>query len=120
MFCSFDNDTARIVISFGADNSSSSHADNCKNNFWVLCEGPTFEAISNFGSSEKNFSINFSKANTKFCLSLLYNTDNSYFFLNGKKSLSLKPSKKMLTFKHSFVLKAYLMDLVPLSLEKYF
>ena len=30
---SFDNDTARNVIIFGADNSSSSHADNCKNNF---------------------------------------------------------------------------------------
>ena len=30
---SFDNDTARNVISFGTDNSFSSHADDCKNNF---------------------------------------------------------------------------------------
>ena len=30
---SFDNDTARNVIIFGVDNSSSSHADNSKNNF---------------------------------------------------------------------------------------
>ena len=30
---SFDNDTARNVINFGVDNSSSSHADYHKNNF---------------------------------------------------------------------------------------
>ena len=32
-FWSFDNDTARNVIIFGVDNNSSSHADNCMNNF---------------------------------------------------------------------------------------
>ena len=31
---SFDNDTARNVINLGIDNSSSSHADNCRNNFF--------------------------------------------------------------------------------------
>ena len=31
---SFDNDTARNVINFGIDNSSSSHDDNCRNNFF--------------------------------------------------------------------------------------
>ena len=30
---SFDNDTARNIIIFGVNNSSSFHADNCKNNF---------------------------------------------------------------------------------------
>ena len=30
---SFDNDTARNIIIFGVNNNSSSHADNCKNNF---------------------------------------------------------------------------------------
>ena len=30
---SFGNDYARDVIIFGVDNSSSSHADNCKNDF---------------------------------------------------------------------------------------
>ena len=32
-FWSFDNDTARNVKTFGVDNVSSSHSDNCKNNF---------------------------------------------------------------------------------------
>ena len=34
---------------------------------------------------KKKFDINFSKANTKVCLSLQYNADNSYLFVNGKK-----------------------------------
>ena len=33
---------------------------------------------------KKKFSINFSKGNTKFCLSLHCNGDNSYLFVNGK------------------------------------
>ena len=39
---SFDNDAARNVIIVGVDSSSSSHADNGKNNFLVLGEDPTF------------------------------------------------------------------------------
>ena len=38
---SLDNGTARNVIIFGVDNSSSSHDENRKNNFLVLGEGPT-------------------------------------------------------------------------------
>ena len=32
---SFENSTARNVIIFGVDSSSSSHVDNCKNNFLI-------------------------------------------------------------------------------------
>ena len=63
----FDNYTARNIAIFGVDNSSSSHIDNPKHNFSVLDEGPT----------EKKLSIKFSKSNTKFCLSLHYNGDES-------------------------------------------
>ena len=78
---SFDIDTARNVLIFGVDNSSSSYVES-KNNFLVLGEGPTFRINGSFGSPEKNVSINFSKANTKLCLSLHYNADNSYLFAN--------------------------------------
>ena len=37
-----------------------------------------------FSAPKKKFSINFSKAITKFCLGLLYNVDNIYLFVNGK------------------------------------
>ena len=40
-FWSFHNDTARNVVIFSVDNSSSSHFDNPKNNFLVLGKGPT-------------------------------------------------------------------------------
>ena len=75
---SFDNDFARNVIIFGVDNSSSSHSDNCKNNFSVLGEVPTYGINGSFGSPEKTFDANFSKANTKFCLSLHYNADKLF------------------------------------------
>ena len=65
---SFNNDIVRNVIIFGVDNSLSSDADDRNNNFLVLGEGPTFGINGSFGSSEKNLSINFSKANTKFAL----------------------------------------------------
>ena len=51
---SFNSETARNVMIFGVDNSSSSHADNHKNNFLILGEGPTFEINGSFGSSEKS------------------------------------------------------------------
>ena len=49
---SFDNDEARNVIIIGVDNSSSSHADNRKNNFLVLGEGPTFGTDKSIDKSD--------------------------------------------------------------------
>ena len=34
----------------------------------------------------KKISTNFTKGNTKFCLHLHYNTDNSYVFVNENKN----------------------------------
>ena len=67
------------------DSSSSSHADNCKNNILALGEGDLLGINGSFGATEKKFSIDFSKAKTKCCLSLHYNGDNSYLFVNGKE-----------------------------------
>ena len=69
---SFDNDTTKNVVIFIVDNGSSSHADNCKNSFLVLGDDPTFGINGSVGSAEIKFSINFSKAIKKFCLSLHY------------------------------------------------
>ena len=59
---SFDNDFARNFVISGVDNTSSSHADNRKNKFLVLGEGPTYGINGSFGSPEKKFSINLTKA----------------------------------------------------------
>ena len=52
---SFEDNFARNVIIFGADNSSSPHSDNRKNNFLILGQGPTYGINENFGSSEEKF-----------------------------------------------------------------
>ena len=88
---SFNNDTARNVIIFGADNSSSSHADN-------------FGINGSFGAPEKKFSNNFAKANTKFCLSLHYNADNSYLIVNGKGIFKFKADNENVNFITQFCL----------------
>ena len=62
----FSNDFARNVAIF----ISSSQADNCKNNSLVLSDGPTDVINGSTVVAEQKFSINFSKARTKFCLSL--------------------------------------------------
>ena len=56
--------------------------NNWKNNFLVLGKGPTQGINDSTGSLEKKLSINFSKANKKYCLSLHYNSDESYLYVN--------------------------------------
>ena len=82
--CSFDKEFAINVTIFRIINSWSSHSDNHKNNFLILGDGPTYG---------QKFNINFTKSNTKFCLSLHYNTDNGYLFVNGKEIFKSFKSK---------------------------
>ena len=52
--------------------------DNSKNRFLVLGEEPTEVLMVVLVQQKNKTSINFGKANTKFCLSLHYNGDESY------------------------------------------
>ena len=47
---SFGNDSARNVMIFSVDNSSSSHTDNRKDRFLILGEGLTFGINGSFGA----------------------------------------------------------------------
>ena len=80
----FGNGYVRNDIIVGVNNSSSSHAGNLTNNVLILGEGYTFAINGSFDASENKFSIIFSKSNTKFCLLLHYNDDNSYLFVSEK------------------------------------
>ena len=97
----FGNDFARNIVIFDVDNISSSHADSHNNNFLVLDDGPTYGISGSFGEPEKKFSIDFSKENTKLCLSLYYNGDDSYFSVNGKEIFMFKANNG--TFQLNFV-----------------
>ena len=50
------------------------------------------------------FSITFTKANTRLCLSLHYNADNSYLFVNGKEILKFKANNRNVNFPTQFCL----------------
>ena len=55
----FGNGYARNVVIFGVDNSSSSHANNCKNNFLILRKGDTFGINVGFAATEKKVQYYF-------------------------------------------------------------
>ena len=46
--------------------------------------------LENTLSAEKMYSINFTKKNAKFCLSLHCNGANSYLFVNGTETIKFK------------------------------
>ena len=52
----------------------------------------------------KTFSISSTKGNTKFCLSLHYNADNSYLFINGKEIFKFKADNENTNFLTQFCL----------------
>ena len=67
--------------------------------FIVIIEEKTFQFLEkvqrrglgeNSLTEEKMYSINFTKNNTKFCLSLHYNGGNSYLFVNGTEIYKFK------------------------------
>ena len=78
------------------------HADNLENHFVILREGPTFRINGSFGAWEKRIDINSSKAKTKFCVSLHYNADNSYLFVNGKEIYKFKANNGNINFPSRF------------------
>ena len=57
-----------------------------------------------FGLPKKKFGINFTKSNAKFCLSVHYNADDSYLFLNGKETIKFKAHNKNVNFPNRFCL----------------
>ena len=69
--------------------SSSIHIDNKKKDILVLGRGPT-QRLESTLTAEKMYSINFTVAKKKFCLSLHYNRGNSYLFVNGTEIIKFK------------------------------
>ena len=74
----------RNVINFGVDMSSSTKIDDRKKYILIPGKGP-IQVLEHTLSAEKMCSINFTKHNKKFCLSLHYNGANTYLLVNGKE-----------------------------------
>ena len=88
----------RNVIIFGVIHLENSviHANNKANNIFVM--GDAFVQGINDTTlyAEKMYSQNFAQPSIKFVLSLHYNGDNSYLFVNGKQELKFKAQAKSL------------------------
>ena len=84
---------ARNIIIFGVNSSNSIHATNKTQNILILGHGLTQKVNNTTISAEKMYSPNFSADNKIFCLSLHYNGENSYLFVNGKEVTKFKAKK---------------------------
>ena len=80
----------RNVLIFGADMSFSVHATNRANHIYLMGTGLTQGINDTTIYAEKNFYRNFTDFGKKFVLSLHYNGDNSYLFVNGRQELKFK------------------------------
>ena len=81
---------ARNVLIFAADLSFSVHATNRANNIYLMGIGLTQGINDTAIYAEKNFYKNFTDFGKRFMLSLHYNGDDSYFFVNGRQELKFK------------------------------
>ena len=72
--------------------SSSAKIDNRKKDILILGKGLT-QGLERMLSAEKLYSINFTKKNRKFCLSLHYKGANSYLFVNGTEIIKANDSE---------------------------
>ena len=80
----------RNAIIFGVDMSSSIHATNRANNIYVMGEGIIQGIHDTTLYAEKNYWRNFTDPGKKYIISLHYNGDESYLFVNGRQELKFK------------------------------
>ena len=80
----------RNVLIFGADMSFSVHATNRANNIYLKGEGLTQGIHDTTLYVEKNYNRNFTDPGKNFVLSLHYNGDDSYLFVNSRQELKFK------------------------------
>ena len=81
---------ARSVLIFGADMSFSVHATNRTNHTYVMGAGFAQGIHNTMIYAEKMFYRNFADPGKTFMLSLHYNGNNSYLFVNGRQELKFK------------------------------
>ena len=76
--------------------SFSKHANNKANNIYVIGKDYIIKINDTTIYTEKMFYRNFTDPGKKFILSLDYNGDNSYLFVNGREELKFKIINKNL------------------------
>ena len=80
----------RNVLIFGVDMSFGAHASNRENHIYLMGDGLTQGINDTTLYVEKNYWRNFTDPGKKFIISLHFNGDESYFFVNGRQELKFK------------------------------
>ena len=75
---------------FGLHENSLTHPNNKANNIYVIGDFIVQGINDTTLYAEKDYSQNFTAPDRRFVLSLHYNGDNSYLFVNGKQELKFK------------------------------
>ena len=88
-----DTASARNVIIFGVDMIFSKHANNKRNNIYVMGKYYVQRINDTTIYAEKMYYRNFTDPGKKFVLSLHYNVNNSYLYVNGNQELKFKAKK---------------------------
>ena len=85
-----DESIGRNVVIFGVDMSNSKHANNKTKTILVLGHVLTQKIDDTTIYAEKMYSPNFIVENKTFCLSLHFNGDDCYLFVNGTEVTKFK------------------------------
>ena len=80
----------RNVIIFGVHENSVIHSNNKTNNIYIMGDGFVQGIADTILYAEITYSQNFTQPSKKFVLSLHYNGDDSYLFVNGRQELKFK------------------------------
>ena len=85
-----DTTDGKNVIIFGVDMSFSKHANNKANNIYVMGKDYIQKINDTTIYAEKMYYRNFTDPGKKFVLSLHYNGNNSYLYVNSNQELKFK------------------------------
>ena len=96
-----DGKAGKNIIIFGVDMTNSKHANNKTKDVLVLDRGLIQKLDDTTIYAEKMYSPNFTIAFKTFCLTLHYNGDDSYLFVNGKEAIIYKAKNQSVSGKLS-------------------
>ena len=85
-----DGSVSKNIIIFGVDMSSSVHIDDKGKVILILGKGPKQGLNDTMLAAKTHYSIYFTRAGIKFCLSLYYNGSNSFLFATATKIYQFK------------------------------
>ena len=96
LFSIGNNNNGRNAAIFGVHEDSVIHSNNKANNIFIMGDGFMQGINDTTLHAEKMYNQNFTQATTKFVLSLHYNGNESYLFVNGKQELKFKAKTESL------------------------